>query len=225
MIDSSDIELNQKYINFWTAYAFYDDLVNFCNNFIIENDNGLSITFDDNDLFNKDYNNKSEELNSYCIRSKVIKMATETCEIFCKAMLIDEGKKWDEMKGLGHNLSKLIDALPEDKKQLLLSMPIDYFMHLPTFHPIHLTPAIFDDEDEIEDNYKEMISYIDSYSQGKILPNIKARYPGESLVDFNGRFIVALVKLLYSLAITYTDYKDYYSESLIARETENNRHI
>lgn len=215
MIEMNDVHNNQKYINFWNAYAYYNDLVEFFEKYAlkVETDDGYSINVDD--MFKRDYEKYEEQLVSYCRRSKMIKMATETCELLCKAILVEEGKDWSDMKGLGHNLKNLFNNLPSEKKNLIMEIDIDFFARIPTFYPIMIQACgtKYWDNDEQTKNYNKILDYIDSYSQGKILPNIKARYPGESLVDFNERFICAFVKLLYSLSYLYTN-EDYYITSM-----------
>jgi len=145
-------------------------------------------------------------LNNYCIRSKIVKLATETCELYCKAILVDNGRNWGELKSLGHNLLDCYDALNEKDKNLIESIPLDYIMGFPMFEALFLSPPVGCEnnyKNEYPDEYKiPLTDYLQYFSTGKILPNIKSRYPGQTLVDFNEQFILALAKLLHSFYYT-----------------------
>lgn len=132
-ISESLISKNQNYINYWTAESSYNDLEGFVNEHLtkIEDENGVSYNHDS--IFQRDFDSETECLNNYCIRSKVVKLATETCELYCKAILIDNGKTWGELKSLGHNLLDCYNALNEEDKNLIESIPLDYIMRYPVF--------------------------------------------------------------------------------------------
>lgn len=205
-ISESLISKNQNFINYWTAESSYNDLEGFFNKYLtrIEDENGISYNHDS--IFQRDFESETECLNNYCIRSKVVKLATETCELYCKAILIDNGKNWGELKSLGHNLLDCYNALNEEDKKLIESIPLDYIMKYPVFYALFLSPPV-----GCKDNYKEeypdeytipLTDYLNSFAGGKILPNIKSRYPGQTMVDFNEQFILALAKLLHSFSHT-----------------------
>lgn len=205
-ISESLISKNQNFINYWTAESSYNDLEGFVNKYLtrIEDENGISYNHDS--IFQRDFESETECLNNYCIRSKVVKLATETCELYCKAILIDNGKNWGELKSLGHNLLDCYNALNEEDKKLIESIPLDYIMKYPVFYALFLSPPV-----GCKDNYKEeypdeytipLTDYLNSFAGGKILPNIKSRYPGQTMVDFNEQFILALAKLLHSFSHT-----------------------
>ena len=205
-INDSLINTYQNYINYWTAKASFNDLREFVSTFITENKTDFGTSFDHSMIFVRDFESEIECVKNYCIRSKVIKMATETCELYCKAILVENGKNWGELKGLGHNLLDCYNALNEADKNLIESIPLDYIMNFSTFDALFLSPPV-----GCADNYKEeypdeypipLTDYLNSFASGRILPNIKARYPGQTLVDFNEQFILALAKLLHSFSIT-----------------------
>lgn len=207
-INESMISKNQRFINFWTAESSYDDLRNLVEKYLARKEDETGVSYSHESIFQRDFDTEVECIDNYCIRSKVIKLATETCELFCKAFLIDNGKTWGELKNLGHNLLDCYNALNDDDKNLIESIPLDYIMGYSVFYPLFLTPPV-----GCEDNYKEeypeeyavpLTDYLSSFASGKILPNIKARYPGQTMVDFNERFILALAKLLYSFYHTKT---------------------
>ena len=205
-ISESLISKSQNFINYWTAESSYNDLKEFVNKYILTVNDASGTSFDHSSIFQREYNNERECLENYCVRAKIIKLATETCELYCKAILIDNGKTWGELKSLGHNLLDCYNALSADDKNLIESVPLDYMMDVPIFDAIYLSPPV-----GCEYNYKErypdeytipLIDYLNCFASGRILPNIKARYPGQVLVDFNERFILALAKLLHSFSIT-----------------------
>ena len=205
-ISESLISKNQNFINYWTAESSYNDLKEFANKYILTIDDKYGTSFDQRSIFQREYNSETECLENYCVRAKIIKLATETCELYCKAILIENGKTWGELKSLGHNLLDCYNALSADDKNLIESVPLEYMMDFPIFDAIYLSLPI-----GCEHNYKEeypdeynipLTDYLNYFASGKILPNIKARYPGQVLVDFNERFILALAKLLHSFSIT-----------------------
>ena len=205
-INDSMISRHQNYINFWTAISSYNDLRHFAGKYVEKIINGNSTTYDHDRMFQKDFNSEEECLENYCIRSKIVKMATEACELFCKAILINNGKNWGDAKQLGHNLLACYNSLNDDDKKLIECVPLDYMMDFAMFGPLMLSPPV-----GCEDNYKEeypdeypipLTDYLNSFATGNILPNIKSRYPGQSMVDFNERFILAFTKLLHSYVFT-----------------------
>lgn len=197
---------NQNYINYWTAKSSYDDLKEFASKHITIIEDEYGVSYDHNNIFKRDFDSEEECLNNYCIRAKIIKLATETCELYCKAILLDNGKNWGELKSLGHNLLDCYNALNEEDKRLIESVPLDYIMNFPVFDAIFITPPVgyeYDYKEEYTDEYSiPLTDYLKSFASGKILPNIKSRYPGQTLVDFNEQFILALAKLLYSFSCT-----------------------
>lgn len=210
-ISEALISKNQNYINYWTAESSYDDLKEFVSKYTITNSDEYGTSYDCSSIFNREFSNEIECLNNYCIRSKVIKLATETCELYCKAILVDNGGKWVDMKNLGHNLLDCYNALNEKDKNLIESIPLDYIMSYSMFYALIITPPV-----GCANNYKEeypdeypipLTDYLQSFALGKVLPNIKSRYPGQTLVDFNEQFILALAKLLYSFAHTKDIFK------------------
>jgi hypothetical protein len=205
-INDSMISNRQNYINIWTAISSYNDLRHFAGQYIEKRTDEFGTTYHHDRIFEKDFESEEECLENYCIRSKIIKMATETCELFCKAILIDNGKNWGDAKGLGHNLLDCYNSLSDDDKNLIECVPLDYMMSFTVFFPILLSPPA-----GCENNYKEeypdeypipLTDYLNSFATGRILPNIKARYPGQSLVDYNERFILAFTKILHSYVFT-----------------------
>lgn len=205
-INESLINKNQSFINFWTAESSYTDLKEFVEKYITKIENESGVSYCHADIFQRDFENEEECLANYCVRSKVVKLATETCELYCKAILIDNGKSWGELKSLGHNLLDCYSALNQDDKTLIESIPLDYIMGYSCFYPLFLSPPV-----GCKNNYKEeypdeypvpLTDYLNSFATGKILPNIKSRYPGQTLVDFNEQFILALAKLLHSFSHT-----------------------
>lgn len=205
-ISESLIGKNQNYINFWTAESSYNDMEAFVSKYIAVIDNEFGTSYDHSSIFQREFDDEKECLNNYCIRAKVVKMATETCELYCKAILVYNGKNWGNLKSLGHNLLVCYNALSEADKNLIESIPIDYIMNYNCFYPLFLSPPV-----GCEHNYKEeypeeysipLTDYLNAFAAGKILPNIKARYPGQAIVDFNEQFIFALAKLLYSFSYT-----------------------
>lgn len=205
-ISDSLINAHQNYINYWTAKASYNDLRDFVRNYLAENANDSGASFDFSKVFLREYESEFECVENYCVRSKIVKMATETCELFCKAILAENGRDWGELKGLGHNLLDCYNALNETDKNLIESIPLDYMMAFSRFDAIFLSPPV-----GCADNYKEeypdgypipLTDYLSSFASGRVLPNIKARYPGQTLVDFNEQFILALAKLLHSFFAT-----------------------
>ena len=103
-ISESLISKNQNFINYWTAESSYNDLKEFANKYILTIDDKYGTSFDHSSIFQREYNSETECLENYCVRAKIIKLATETCELYCKAILIENGKTWGELKSLGHNL-------------------------------------------------------------------------------------------------------------------------
>lgn len=200
------VSKNQNYINYWTAKSSYDDLKEFTNKYITIIKDKNSTSYDHKNIFKRDFDSEDECLNNYCIRSKIVKLATETCELYCKAILIDNGKNWGELKSLGHNLLDCYNTLNKEDKRLIESMPLDYIMNFPMFDALFLTPPVgceYDYKEEYPDEYSiPLTDYLNSFASGKILPNIKSRYPGQTLVDFNEQFILALAKLLHSFSCT-----------------------
>ena len=205
-ITESLINKNQNYINYWTAESSYNDLKEFVNKYIATVEDEYGISYDHSCIFQRDFESETECLDNYCIRSKVVKMSTETCELYCKAILVDNGKNWGELKSLGHNLIDCYNALNDEDKNLIESIPIDYMINFPVFDAIFISPPV-----GCEHNYKEeypdeysipLTDYLNSFASGKILSNLKSRYPGQTLVDFNEQFILALAKLLHSFSIT-----------------------
>lgn len=97
-ISESMISTNQNYINYWTAKSSYDDLNNFVSKYTKEIGDEDSCSYDCSGIFEREHNSEGECLENYCIRAKLVKLATETCEFFCKAILIDNGKNWGDMK-------------------------------------------------------------------------------------------------------------------------------
>lgn len=205
-ISESLVSKNQNYINYWTAESSYNDLKEFVSKYIatIEDENGIS--YDHSSIFQRDFDSESECLKNYCIRSKIIKLATETCELYCKAILVDNGKNWGELKSLGHNLLDCYNALNDEDKRLIESIPLDYIMNFPVFNAIFISPPVgceYNYKEEYPDEYSiPLTDYLTFFATGKILPNIKSRYPGQTIVDFDEQFILALAKLLYSFVST-----------------------
>ena len=200
------VDKNQNYINYWTAKSSYDDLKQFVTKYITTIEGEYGVSWDHSHIFERDFNSEEECLNNYCIRSKIVKLATETCELYCKAILIYNGKNWGELKSLGHNLLDCYNALNEDDKRLIESIPLDYMMEVTFFDAILISPPVgheYDYKEEYPDEYSiSLTDYLNSFASGKILPNIKSRYPGQTIVDFNEQFILALAKLLYSFSRT-----------------------
>ena len=94
----------------------------------------------------------------------------------------------------------------EDDKRLIESIPLDYMMSFPVFDAIFITPPVgheYDYKEEYPDEYNiPLTDYLNSFASGKILLNIKSRYPGQTIVDFDEQFILALAKLLHSFSCT-----------------------
>ena len=106
------------------------------------------------------------------------------------------------MKDIGHNLLDCYNALDDDDKILIESIPLDYIMGNPMFCAFIVSPPVGCEQnykDEYPDEYRiPLVDYLNSFATGRILPNIRARYPGQTLVDFNEKFILGLAKLMHS---------------------------
>lgn len=205
-INESLINKNQNYINYWTAESSYNDLAGFVSDYITKIEDQFGTTYTHEDVFNREFDSEKECIDNYCVRAKIVKLATETCELYCKALLIEQGKNWGEMKSIGHNLLDCYNSLNEDDKILIESIPLEYMMGLSIFNPIFITPPVGCDRNYKEEYPEEynisLVDYLNSFATGRILPNIRARYPGQSLVNFNERFILAFAKLLHSFIYT-----------------------
>ena len=201
-IDDSLINKNQNYINYWTAESSYKDLSRFVGDYITRIEDSFGVTYSHEDIFKREFDDEGECVDNYCVRSKIVKLATETCELYCKAILVEQGKNWGEMKSIGHNLLDCYNSLGEEDKILIESIPLDYMMNVSFFNAILITPPVGCEKsykEEYPDEYKiSLVDYLSSFATGRILPNIRARYPGQTLVDFNEQFILALAKLLHS---------------------------
>lgn len=107
------------------------------------------------------------------------------------------------MKDIGHNLLDCYNALDDDDKILIESIPLDYIMDNPMFYAFIISPPVGCErnyKDEYPDEYRiPLVDYLNSFATGRILPNIRARYPGQTLVDFNEKFILGLAKLFNCL--------------------------
>ena len=201
-IDDSLINKNQNYINYWTAESSYKDLSRFVGDYITRIEDSFGVTYSHEDIFKREFDDEAECVDNYCVRSKIVKLATETCELYCKAILVEQGKNWGEMKSIGHNLLDCYNSLGEEDKILIESIPLDYMMNASFFNAILITPPVGCEKsykEEYPDEYKiSLVDYLSSFATGRILPNIRARYPGQTLVDFNEQFILVLAKLLHS---------------------------
>lgn len=203
-INKSIIERNQDKINFWVAKESYKDLVNFVMSHLKTNKEAK--VFDYSNLFNENCNNEEECVNDYCVRTRIIKIATETCELFCKALLIKNGKEWNELKSLGHNLLNCYNSLSDDDKLLIESFPMEMVSGICSFYPMIITPPYCCEENyksKYPDEYeKQLIDCLAPYSTGTPLSNIKSRYPGEDIVTSDARFILGYTILLFSFCVT-----------------------
>ena len=201
-ITESLIDKKQNYINYWTAESSYRDLAKFVSSYTAKKQDSSGVTYSADEIFKRDFDNEDECIDNYCIRSKIVKMATEVCELYCKAILIERGKNWGQLKDIGHNLLDCYNALDDDDKILIESVPLDYIMGNPMFYAFIISPPVGCErnyKDEYPDEYRiPLVDYLNSFATGRILPNIRARYPGQTLVDFNEKFILGLAKLLHS---------------------------
>ena len=201
-INESLINKNQNYINYWTAESSYRDLAKFVDAYTVKMQDSTGVTYNSDNIFKREFENEDECVDNYCIRSKIVKMATEVCELYCKAILIERGKNWGQLKDIGHNLLDCYDSLDEDDKILIESVPLDYIMDSTVFYAFFISPPVGcarNYKEEYPDEYQiSLVDYLNSFATGRILPNIKARYPGQTLVDFNERFILGFAKLLHS---------------------------
>ena len=118
-INESLINKNQNYINYWTAESSYRDLAKFVGAYTVKMQDSTGVTYNSDNIFKREFENEDECVDNYCIRSKIVKMATEVCELYCKAILIERGKNWGQLKDIGHNLLDCYDSLDEDDKILI----------------------------------------------------------------------------------------------------------
>ena len=141
-IDDSLIYKNQNYINYWTAESSYKDLSRFVSDYITRIEDSFGVTYSHEDIFKREFDDEAECVDNYCVRSKIVKLATETCELYCKAILVEQGKNWGEMKSIGHNLLDCYNSLGEEDKILIESIPLDYMMNASFFNAILITPPV-----------------------------------------------------------------------------------
>ena len=79
-ITESLINKNQNYINYWTAESSYRDLAKFVSSYTAKKQDSSGVTYSADDIFERDFDNEDDCVDNYCIRSKIVKMATEVCE-------------------------------------------------------------------------------------------------------------------------------------------------
>ncbi len=201
-IDEMLIQENQDVINFFNADAMFDEM----DKFLEKYGRGR--------IFEREFDTKENCILNYCIRSHVVKLAMDACEHYSKAILIKNGSHWDDMKSVGHNLFKAYNLFSdEDKKAINNAMGfnsdpkgegiLDYIDSLST---IYIDEGL---KTKKLDNasFEEILL---SLSTERVLPNIKSRYPGQAVVDYDEKFVVAYACILHELCYKYKNKREFF---------------
>lgn len=72
-------------------------------------------------IFIKKHSKTEECIKNYVLNSNAIRLACEVCEHYIKAMLIDKGQTWNEMRALGHNLLFLMESMDKENRDQIVS--------------------------------------------------------------------------------------------------------
>ena len=205
-IDEKLIQNNQDIINFFNADAMFDDLQRDIEKY------GYDY------IFKREFDTEEEVLINYSVRLRIVKLAMDACEHYSKAILIKNGSNWDEMKSVGHNLLKAYNLFDEEDKNIIKSSI--FFENSPQNESSFDNPNTmriginnkFKTKKLDELSFEEILL---SFSSGKVLPNIESRYPGQKMVDYDEKFIVAYAHILHELCYKYKSKREYF-------ETRNN---
>lgn len=216
VINETLLDKNQDYINFWNAFRSYNDLNSFMGYFTLFDHETLEHTIEH--VYKRDFNDEKTVIDNYLIRSAIIKKATETCELFCKAILVANGKNWNEMKSLGHHLLDCFNSLPLNQKKMILNAPFDRIVSRP--YDLHTEIIQLSETDNQNVEGIDILNCLSDFETKPVLPNIKARYPGEDIVDFDERFIVGYTRVLYLLSLQEYTKNNIFVESLSFDESK-----
>lgn len=205
-IDEKLIQENQDVINFFNADAMFDELHNFLEKYSYEY------------VFNRDFKTKEECVLNYCVRSRAVKLAMDACEHYSKAILIKNGYQWDNMKNVGHNLLKAFNLFSDEDKDIIKNTiffdngPLNYSLDFSIKPKVFITDQL--KTPRLNNNTFEEILL--SLSSEKILPNIKSRYPGQALVDYDEKFVISYAYILHELCYKYKRTREFFeSESIL----------
>lgn len=200
-IDENLIQRNQDIINFFNADAMFDELHKFMEK------------YDYDYIFNRDFNSDEDLILNYCIRSHIVKLAMDACEHYSKAILIKNGSSWDEMKSVGHNLLKAYDLFDNEDKNIIKNSI--FFKNSPTneisFDYTNTMKIYINDE--LKTKKLDNVSFEEillSFSSERVLPNIKSRYPGQAMVDYDEKFVVAYAYILHELCYKYKNKREFF---------------
>ncbi len=205
-VDEDLIQRNQDTINFFNADAMFEELSNFVDKY------GYKY------IFNRDFATEEECIINYCVRSHAVKLAMDACEHYSKAILIKNGYQWDDMKNVGHNLLRAYELFIDDDKDIIKntvffkdSPLIDY-----SAYKSNSTVKLLI-SDDLRTPKSESVSFeerLSSLSSERILPNIKSRYPGQTLVDYDEKFIIAYATILHELCYKYKTIREFYGDEI-----------
>ncbi len=111
------IENNQNFINFENADSMFEAL------------DSIIKAHGSEYIFKREHEIEEDCLRSYVLRSSVMRFSCDACEHYAKAILIQNGSSWDNLKSWGHNLLDLFSNLDEESRSLIISalMPNNYF--------------------------------------------------------------------------------------------------
>jgi len=200
-IDDSLIQRNQDIINFFNADAMFDELHKFLDKY------GYDY------VFNRDFSSDEELIRNYCVRSHVVKLAMDACEHYCKAILIQNGLSWNDMKDAGHNLLRAYNLLDDEDKNIIKNtIFFNRSQTIPRLFGFTKIMQIYI-EDSLKSEKLENLSFEDilsSFSSGRVLPNIKSRYPGQAMIDYDEKFIVAYAYILHELCYKYKTKREFF---------------
>ena len=169
-------------------------------------------------VFNRDFKTKEECLLNYCVRSHAVKLAMDACEHYSKAILIKNGYQWDDMKNVGHNLLKAFNLFSDEDKDIIKNtLFFDNSPHNYSLDFLNKPKVLISNQlktPRLNNNTFEEILL--SLSSEKILPNIKSRYPGQALVDYDEKFVISYAYILHELCYKYKRTREFFeSESIL----------
>ena len=68
----------------------------------------------------------------------------------------------------------------------------------------------FNSEEELVQNYCIRSHIVNLAMEERVLPNIKSRYPGQTMVDYDEKFIVAYAYILHELCYKYKNKREFF---------------
>lgn len=173
-------------------------------------------------LFKNENLLEEEQIKKYALKSEIIKLTIEVCEIILKLLLLIQGNSFKELKKCGHDLEKLFLKLDDYAQEIILNCfkkiksPFNSQANKNILKSFLRTLLLQQDIDN--NSCKGKLKYINvNFTELNIIlkkesPNfVKARYSGESKIESNLEFLYDFAKVLKvtldAYFATYTELK------------------